>query len=238
LEKIRIIVADDHIIVREGTCKLLEQEEDLEIVAQAGDGEEAVRLTAEHNPDVVILDIAMPVMDGIEATRLIKANNPDTNILILSAYDDSQFIYSLMEAGAAGYLLKSVHRRELIAAIRMVREGEAVLHPSIARKVMSSFANTTGKPVKRDSTGILSDREIEVLKQIANGASNKQIADALGISNRTVQGHMSQIFDKLGVSSRTEALVRALGEGWITINDVSRETMPEKPAAKEPCNNY
>jgi len=220
VDKIRIIVADDHVVVRQGTCKLLEQEDDMEVVAEAGDGEEAVRLATEFNPDVAILDIAMPNMDGIEATRQIKACCPNINVLILSAYDDSQFIFSLLEAGAAGYLLKSVHRRELIAAIRAVREGESVLHPAIARKVLSRFAPTSNKPGGQESSGMLSEREMEVLKLMATGASNKQIADAIHISTRTIQGHLSHILYKLRVSSRTEALVRALREGWVTLDDV------------------
>jgi len=220
MDKIKILVADDHAVVRQGTRKLLEQEEDLEVVAEAGDGEEAVRLAAEFNPDVAIIDIAMPKLDGIEATRQIKEYYPDINILILSAYDDSQFVFSLLEAGAAGYLLKSVHGRELIAAIRAVREGESVLHPSIARKVLSRFAPAINKPGGQNTSGVLSEREMEVLKLMTSGASNKEIASQLHLSIRTVQGHLSQIFSKLKVSSRTEALVQALREGWVKLDDV------------------
>lgn len=238
MDKIRIIVADDHAIVRQGYCKLLEQEEDMEVVAQAGDGEEAVRLITELNPDIAIMDIAMPKMDGIEATKQIKAHCPNIKVLILSAYDDSQFIFSLLEAGAAGYLLKNIHRRELVAAIRAVREGESVLHPSIARKVLSRFVSTSNKPVGQESIGLLSEREIEVLKLMASGASNKQIAGALHLSTRTVQGHLSQIFQKLGVSSRTEALVRALKEGWVTLKGVRQEESSGIPIIEEPCNNH
>jgi len=238
MDKIRIIVADDHVVVRQGTCKLLEQEEDLEVVAEAGDGEEAVRLATEFNPDVVILDIAMPKMDGIEATRQIKACCPDVNVLILSAYDDSQFIFSLLEAGAAGYLLKSIHRRELIAAIRAVREGESVLHPSIARKVLNRIALAPDIPGRKESIGVLSEREIEVLKLMATGASNKKIAGVLHLSTRTVQGHLSQIFQKLRVSSRTEALVWALREGWVTLDNVRHVKSPVIPMVEDPCRDH
>jgi len=230
MDKIKILVADDHAVVRQGTRKLLEQEEDLEVVAEAGDGEEAVRLAAEFNPDVAIIDIAMPKLDGIEATRQIKEYYPDINILILSAYDDSQFVFSLLEAGAAGYLLKSVHGRELIAAIRAVREGESVLHPSIARKVLSRFAPAINKPGGQNTSGVLSEREMEVLKLMTSGASNKEIASQLHLSIRTVQGHLSQIFSKLKVSSRTEALVQALREGWVKLDDVPREGLSGIPA--------
>jgi NarL family two-component system response regulator LiaR len=222
--KIRIIIADDHIIVREGTCELLEQEEDMEVIAQAGDGEEAVRLVAELKPDIAILDIAMPVMDGIDATRRIRSDNPDTRVLILSAYDDDQFIVRLIEAGAAGYLLKNIHRRELISTIRAIFEGESVLHPSILRKVLTNFTPLPGRPTGQDPSEKLSERELEVLKLIAYGVSNKQIADELHISTRTVQGRLSQIFTKMGVNSRTEALVRALNEGYVTLSDVRQET--------------
>jgi len=217
VDKIRIIIADDHVIVREGTCKLLEQEDDIEIVAQAGDGEEAVRLAAELKPDIAILDIAMPVMDGIEATRRIKADNPDINILILSAYDDNQFIISLIEAGAAGYLLKNIRRGELIATIRAVHEGESVLHRSIMRKVLGNIMPTVNRQAGQEKPENLSERELEILRLIASGVSNKQIADELRISTRTVQGHLSQIFGKMGVNSRTEALVRALNDGLVTL---------------------
>jgi len=237
MDKIRIIVADDHAIVRQGYCNLLEQEEDMEVGAQAGDGEEAVRLATEFSPDVAILDIAMPKMDGIEATRQIKACCPNINVLILSAYDDNQFIFSLLEAGAAGYLLKSVRCRELVAAIRAVHEGESVLHPSITRKILSRLAPASNKPLRQESIEVLSEREIEVLKLMASGASNKQIAGALHLSTRTVQGHLSQIFQKLGVGSRTEALVRALREGWVTLDDVRQVESSAIPMAEEPCNN-
>ena len=236
MDKIRIIVADDHAIVRQGYCNLLEKEVDMEVVAQAGDGEEAVRLAVELSPDILILDIAMPKMDGIEVTRQIKSRCPNIKVLVLSAYDDNQFVFSLLEAGAAGYLLKSIHRRELVAAIRTVREGESVLHPSIARKVLNRFVSTTNKPVGQESLGLLSEREIEVLKLMARGVSNKQIAGTLNLSIRTIQGHLSQIFQKLGVNSRTEALVRALKEGWVTLENVCQEESSGKQV-EEPCSN-
>ena len=209
--------------------KLLEQEPDLEVVAEAGDGEEAVRLATELTPDVAIIDIAMPRLDGIEATRRIKELCPDINVLILSAYDDDQFIFSLLEAGAAGYLLKSVHGRELVATVRAVREGESVLHPSIARKVLRHFGPASGKPRGEEPAGILSEREMDILKLITKGLGNKEIAAELRLSIRTVQGHLGQIFTKLGVSSRTEAVVRALKEGWVTLDEVHRAATPMTP---------
>lgn len=218
---IRILIADDHAVVREGTRQILEQEDDLEVVAEASDGEQAVRLTGDKKPDVAIIDIAMPKVDGIEATKQIKALYPSTAILILSAYDDDQFVFSLVEAGAAGYLLKSVRGRELVDAIRAVFNGESVLHPTIARKVLNRLAPVAGESKGRKTLDVLSEREMEVLRLATRGLSNQNIADELCLSLRTVQAHLGHIFNKLQVSSRTEAVVRALKEGWITLDDIT-----------------
>ncbi len=219
--KTRILIADDHAVVREGTRQILEQEPDLDVVAEAGDGEEAVRLAGSFQPDVAIIDIAMPKLDGIEATKKIKALYPNIAVLILSAYDDDQFVFSLLEAGAAGYLLKSVRGRELIDAVRAVYAGESVLHPSIARKVLNRFVPTPGKPKRQEPSEVLSEREMDVLKLATRGLSNQDIADKLCLSVRTVQAHLGHIFNKLQVSSRTEAVVHALKEGWVTLDEVS-----------------
>jgi NarL family two-component system response regulator LiaR len=221
MKKIKVLIADDHAVVREGTRRILEQEEDMDVVAEASDGEEAVKMTTSFKPDVVLMDISMPVLDGIEATKQIKALSPSVAILILSAYDDDQFIFSLLEAGAAGYLLKSVRGRELIEAIRSVYAGESVLHPSVARKVLNRFGHSSEKQAERAPVELLSEREMEVLKLLTRGLSNKEIADELCISIRTVQGHLGNIFNKLQISSRTEAVVRALKEGWVTVNELS-----------------
>lgn len=218
MDKIRIIIADDHAVVREGTRQILEQEPDMEVVGEAANGEEAVRLVSSYKPNVAIVDVNMPVMDGIEATRQIKTISPPTAVLILSAYDDDQFVFGLLEAGAAGYLLKSVRGRELIDAVRSVHAGESVLHPAIARKVLNRFAPPSGKP--KQPLEVLSEREIEVLRLASRGLSNQDMADKLCLSLRTVQAHLGHIFNKLQVSSRTEAVVRALKEGWITLEDI------------------
>ena len=218
--KIKILIADDHAVVREGTRQILEQEPDLDVVAEAGDGEEAVSLAGNCKPDVAIIDIAMPKLDGIEATKQIKALYPTIAVLILTAYDDDQFVFSLLEAGAAGYLLKSVRGRELIDAVRAVHAGESVLHPLIARKVLNRFVPTADKLGQREPAEVLSERELEVLKLATKGLSNQDIAEKLCLSVRTVQAHLGHIFNKLQVSSRTEAVVRALKEGWVTLDDV------------------
>jgi DNA-binding NarL/FixJ family response regulator len=220
MAKIRILIADDHAVVRDGTCQILAQEPDMDVVAEAADGAEAIRLTGAVKPDVAIMDISMPGVDGIEATKQIKARYPSVAVLILSAYDDDQFVFSLLEAGAAGYLLKSVRGRELIDAVRQVYAGESVLHPAIARKVLNRFVPVAGKPSFQKPVDVLSDREIEVLKLATRGLSNQEIADELCLSLRTVQAHLGHIFNKLQVSSRTEAVVRALKEGWVTLEDI------------------
>ncbi len=218
--EIRVLIADDHAVVREGTRQILEHEPDLKVVAEAADGDEAVKLTGSSKPDVAIIDISMPRVDGIEATRQIKALYPQVAVLILTAYDDDQFVFSLMEAGAAGYLLKSVRGSELVEAIRAVYSGESVLHPSIARKVLNRFVPSLDKGQRQEPPETLSQREMEVLHLATQGLSNQDIADTLSLSLRTVQAHLGHIFNKLRVSSRTEAVVRALKEGWITLDDI------------------
>ena len=218
--EIRVLIADDHAVVREGTRQILEQEPDLKVVAEAADGDEAVKLTGSSQPDVAIIDISMPRVDGIEATKQIKALYPQVAVLILTAYDDDQFVFSLMEAGAAGYLLKSVRGSELVDAVRAVYSGESVLHPSIARKVLNRFVPSRDKGRRQAPPEILSQREMEVLHLATHGLSNQDIADELSLSLRTVQAHLGHIFNKLRVSSRTEAVVRALKEGWITLDDI------------------
>ncbi len=218
--KIKILIADDHAVVREGTRQILEREEDMEVVAEAADGEEAGTLAGETKPDVAIIDISMPKVDGIQATQRIKALYPEIAVLVLTAFDDDQFVFGLLEAGAAGYLLKSVRGRELVDAVRAVHAGESALHPAIARKVLNRFKPSLEENRKKKSGEELSARELEVLKLATCGRSNQDIADELCLSLRTVQAHLGHIFNKLGVGSRTEAVVRALKEGWITLDDV------------------
>ena len=218
MKKIRILIADDHAFVRESTRHILEQESDLEVIGEAGDGEETVKLATTFKPDVAIIDIAMPKLDGIEATKQIKTLCPGISVLILSAYDDDQFVFSLLEAGAAGYLLKGVRGQEIVDAVRAVYSGESVLHPAVARKVLNRFARPSAEVEAKKSPELLSEREMEVLRLVTKGLSNKDIADKLCLSVRTVQGHLANIFNKLQVSSRTEAVVHALKQGWVTLD--------------------
>jgi NarL family two-component system response regulator LiaR len=221
MEKIRIVIADDYAVVREGTRTLLERQPDMEVVGEASDGEEAIRLIEKLKPDVAILDISMPKVSGIEVTRQIKPRFPSTAVLILTAYDNDEYVFALLEAGAAGYLLKDVHGQEIVDAVRSVYSGESVLHPSIARKVIRRAITGSTKAVETKSEVDLSDREKEVLKLAAKGMSNKDIADNLNISFRTVQGHLSSIFNKLGVGSRTEAIFKSVKSGWLSFEDIA-----------------
>lgn len=220
MDKIRVLIADDHAIVREGTRRVLESEKDIEVVGEASDGEEAVSQATRLQPDVAIIDIAMPKVNGIEATRRIKTCLPATAVLILTAYDNDQYIFSLLEAGAAGYLLKNVRGSELVEAIRSVYNGESVLHPVIASKVLHHFVPSAGKG-ERGTLELLSPRELQVLKLAAKGMSNKDIADELYLSARTVQAHLANIFSKLQVGSRTEAILHGLKQGWFSLEDIS-----------------
>jgi NarL family two-component system response regulator LiaR len=221
MEKIRVLLVDDHVILRQGTRQLLEHETDIDVVGEASNGFEAVDLTTKLKPDVVILDVAMPGMNGIEATKRIKQLLPGTIILALTGYDFDEYIFSLLEAGAAGYLLKDVSGDELIGAIHSVMAGEPVLHPAVMRKVMArARAGMTHVTQETSTENNLSEREMEVLKLAVNGKNNKEIADILDISLRTVQAHMRGIFNKLDVSSRSEAIISGLKKGWFNLDDI------------------
>jgi NarL family two-component system response regulator LiaR len=219
LKKIRILLVDDHVILRQGTRQLLEHEADMEVVGEASDGLEAVNLTKEYKPDVVIIDVAMPGMNGIEATKQIKEILPGTTVLVLTGYAYDEYIFGLLEVGAAGYLLKDVSGDDLVGAIRAVYQGEPVLHPTVMRKLMDRCKSSDTRQTENPDDG-LSEREMEVLKMAMSGKSNKEIAETLAISLRTVQSHMRGIFNKLGVGSRSEAIICGLKKGWFRLEDI------------------
>ena len=221
MEKISIILAEDHVVVRESIRRFLDRQPDLCVVGEAGDGEEAVRLATAFKPDVIIMDIAMPRLNGIEATRQVKAISPSTAVLVLTAYDYDQYIFAVLEAGAAGYLLKDVSGQELIDAIRAVRRGDSVLYPTVARKVVTRFRKAEAKPEENGALAMFTEKELAVLKRAAQGLSNKDIALELSLSVRTVEAHLASLFSKLGVSSRTEAVVSALKKGLVNLDDIS-----------------
>ncbi len=215
-EKIRVILADDHALVRQGIRQFMEEAEDIVVVAEAANGEEAVRLVEEHRPDVAVLDIQMPVITGIEATRQIKARFPDVRVLILTAYDEDPYVFALIQAGANGYILKSADAEELLQAVRKVYRGESVLSPEVTEKVLRQI-QAGGPAAAAEQVETLTAREIDVLRLAAQGLTNRAIGRDLGISDRTVQGHLANIYGKLGVSSRTEAVTEALKRGWIVL---------------------
>jgi NarL family two-component system response regulator LiaR len=221
-EKLTVLIADDHPLVREALHRTLEGEEDIEVVAEAGDGEEAVKLASELKPSVAVMDIVMPKLNGIEATRRIKEIAPDTAILILTAYDDDEYVLGLLDAGAAGYLLKSARGRDLVGAIRAIRSGESVLHPKIIAKLLKRA--TVAPAEEHKAPDILSERESEVLKLVTTGMSNKEIAEELFLSQRTVKAHLTSVFNKLNVASRSEAIVKGLQWGLVTLENTEGES--------------
>ena len=218
---INVILAEDHQITRQGIRRLLEDEKGLTIIGEACNGEEAVQMVTDMMPDVVVMDIAMPKLNGIEATRQIKLVNPRIGVLILSAYDDDEYVFALLKAGAAGYLLKSVSGNELVRAIKAIHKGEPVLDPIIAQKVMNYFKLPDMVSNREADTEHLSNRELDIIKLAARGLKNKDIADNLHLSYRTVEGHMRDIFNKLGVGSRTEAVLHGLKRGWFTLEELA-----------------
>jgi NarL family two-component system response regulator LiaR len=220
MNKIKVLIADDHALFREGTRSLIEQETDMEVVGEASDGAEAIKLVTELHPHVVLMDIAMPQVNGIEATRRIKADCPTTAVLILTDYDNDQYIVALLEAGAAGYLLKNVSGADLVNAIHAVNAGEAVLHATIAQKIFSRLGSNSRQPQDTAQGTGLSGREMEILKLAARGMSNQDIATQLYLSRRTVQAHLANIFRKMDVGSRTEAVLKAMRKGWLGLDDL------------------
>jgi DNA-binding NarL/FixJ family response regulator len=218
---IRVILAEDHVITRQGIRRLLEEEGNFTIVGEADDGEETVKLTVEKKPDVVIMDISMPKLNGVEATKLIKQRCPTTAVLILSAYDDDEYVFGLLECGVAGYLLKTASGDELVRAVESASMGEPTLHPTVAQKLINRFRTADDNKKTEEIGEILSEREIDIIRLAAKGMSNQEIAERVIISKRTVEGHMRSIFNKLGVGSRTEAVIYGLKKGWFVLDEIA-----------------
>ena len=209
--KIRVLLADDHAVVRAGIRQFLEQAEDIQVIAEADDGEAAKKMIADCQPDVAVLDIQMPEATGIEVTRWVRSHHREVGVLILTAYDDAPYVMAVLQAGANGYVLKTASPGEIIRAVRDVYAGNSALDARIVQQMMAQVSSPQPRPIEK-----LTDREMEVLQLVAKGYTNKAIGVQLGISDRTVQGHLAHIFDKLQVSSRTEAVMRAVSLEWLS----------------------
>ena len=209
--QIRVLLADDHAVVRAGIRQFLEQADDINVVAEADDGQEAMELIEEHQPDVAVLDIQMPKTSGIEVTRWVRGHHREVGVLILTAFDDDPYVMAVLQAGANGYVLKTASPREIIRAVRDVHAGNSALDAEIVQKMVAQVSSGfQEQPIER-----LTRRELEVLALVAKGFTNKAIGVQLGISDRTVQGHLAHIFSKLQSGSRTEAVMRAVSLGWL-----------------------
>lgn len=210
---IRVIIADDHHVVRAGIRELLSDAADIEVIGEARNGQDAVDLALALRPDVVVMDINMPLLSGVEATRQIHAAAPEIHILVLTAYQDDPYLYGLLDAGASGYLLKTAEDHEVVRAVRITAAGQSLIDAAVASRLL---ARAVPPPTHGDT---LTERELEVLRLAARGQTNKQIGSALQISDRTVQNHLANIYAKLAVASRTEAVTAALQRGLITLTE-------------------
>lgn len=215
MNQIKVLLADDHTVFRQGLKSLLGLEDDILIIAEASNGQEAIDNAKKFNPDIIIMDINMPVLNGLEATKTIKKTLPGIKIIILTSQGDDKSIFGLIEAGAEGYLLKDVAAENLVSAIKDVYSGNSILHPEVTQKLLSRLSKGTAVNQQK-SLDVLTEREVEVLKALAKGYSNVQIAESLYISQRTVQNHLHNIYNKLGINGRTEAVKYAFEEGLIS----------------------
>ncbi len=219
--RITVLLADDHPLFRQALRSALAAEPDIEVVGEATNGDEAVQSVVSMRPDVVLIDIAMPVCNGIEATRSIKSRSPKTIVLALTVHDDLEHVSAMLQAGAAGYLTKDVLGDEVVQAVRAVATGEAVLSSTALKLLVQHLPDGSARPAYVPDSGeeSLTCRELEVLRLVARGLSNAEIGDHLGLSKRTVSSHLEQVFEKLSVASRTEAVAQALRAGLLTVND-------------------
>lgn len=214
---IRIVIVDDHVVVRSGLSALLNGKHDIEVIADAADGDEAITKTEELRPDVVLMDFSMPPgKDGLTATTELKKKMPDVHVLILTMHDDEEYLFRAIQAGASGYILKSAPYEELITAIRSVAEGSAYLYPSATKKLMQQYSEMIRRGDTDGPFESLSEREKEIMAWIAKGYSNKEIAEHLVISVKTVESHKSNLMDKLGLKSRPELVKLAMKKGLLS----------------------
>ena len=218
MSEIKILLADDHNVLRQGMAQVLSAQPDMHVVAQAENGRLAVQLANEHKPDVILMDVRMPVLDGVAATRLLTQRHPTIRVIMLTTFDDDDYVFDGLRAGAVGYLLKDVPSAKLVEAIRAAARGESFLQPSVAAKVVAEFSRMSGAKTadpQEDLVEPLSERELEILRVLATGASNREIAAALFITEGTVKNHITNILGKLGVRDRTQAALKAKEMGLI-----------------------
>ena len=216
-EQIRILVADDHPVVRDGLVAVLNTQPDFNVVGEASNGAEAVHNVAKLRPDVVLLDLEMPEMDGVEALGRMRENNPDVRVIVFTTFDTDEYIFDAIEAGAKGYLLKDTSREELFKAVRTVNRGESLIEPGVVSRVLDRLTELSHRAAQGPDHLALSERELEVLQLMAQGSANKQIAGDLSITESTVKTHVANIFQKLEVSHRTEAVTKAISQGIIKL---------------------
>ena len=217
MPKIKVLVVDDHTIVRDGICALLALAGDIEVVGEAANGSEALKMVKELEPNVVLMDIAMPIMGGLEATRRIHKEFPKTRVLVLTQYDDKEYVFPVIEAGATGFISKAAASSELAMGIRSVYQGDSYLSPSVAKLLVEDYQLGVGGRVSRDPYEQLTDREREVLKLVAEGYTTQEISDMLVVSPKTVEGHRTSLMAKLGIHNRVDLVKFALRKGIITI---------------------
>ena len=217
LEAIRVLLADDHAIFREGLCAILDRQKDIVVVGEARDGVEAVKKVAEVTPDIVLMDINMPVMDGVRASRLITAQDQRVGIIILTMYREDEYVFEAIKAGARGYVVKDARAREVLKAIRAVHRGEALIDPAVATKLLEEFRRLAEGRSRKELFD-LNEQETEILRLVAQGASNKEIAAALFLSEHTIKNKLSIVFQKLHVNNRAEAATFAIREGLISMD--------------------
>jgi DNA-binding NarL/FixJ family response regulator len=220
MERIKVLIVDDHRVVREGLSAILKNKENLDVVGEAQDGQEAVEHARTLDPDVVLMDVSMPRMGGVEATRIIKREFPHIGIIALTMYEEQQYIFDLVRAGATGYLLKDSDSAQIVKAIQSIYRGESLIHPSVASKILAEFSLLAQKKGKKASwvEHDLTEREITVLRLVADGKTNKEIANALDLSEKTVKNHVRNIFHKLQVYDRTQAAILAIRKGLIELD--------------------
>lgn len=221
MSRIRILIADDHTMVRQGLTQICEAEPDMEVVGQAADGRQAVALALRLHPDIVVMDINMPEQDGVEATKEIIAENSDIGVIILTMYRQDQYVFEAIKAGARAYLLKDADSEELVRAIRAVADGEALLGPSIAGKMIEEFKRLQEDTLLAEGLTPLTEREQDILRLVAQGHENQEIADQLHLSEKTIRNRLSVVFEKLHVNNRTQAALYALRQGLASLDDTS-----------------